>query len=182
MSTTSKKARTSAENGKKGGRPKGKKTQAVLEREAVFKEFRNRVVRLADILLDNQLVLARGQTFLYKIEKYYEKVKDKKGKMTQVLRQRPPERVTNEYEIRQYLEGLVEQGDMNDPEDTYYFLTTKEPDNKAIDSMLNRTFGKAVQAIAFTDPDGGSLIDDETKQKSKKAVAQALAGDTGTRR
>lgn len=184
MSTTSEKVKRAArENGKKGGRPKGKKTQAVLERDAVLKEFRQRVARLTDRLLDAQLTRALGQTFLYKVEKYYETVTDDKGKQRRVLRRKPPELVTEEWEIRAYLDGEVKSVDLDDegvdpkdPEATYYFLTTKEPDSKAIDSMLNRTFGKAVQAVALTDKDGQDIIDDETRKKAKAAVAAALGG------
>jgi len=172
----------SRKNGKKGGRKPGVKNKSTLEREAVLKELKQRVLGVAHGLLDSQLVLARGTSYLYKIEKYWEKVTDKKGKPTKVLRRKPPKLVEDEWEIRQYLEGLTEEGDLEDPEDTYYFMTTKSPDNKAIDSMMNRTFGKAVQALALTDPEGEDLYDAETKKKSKDAVAQILGRGKDSRK
>jgi hypothetical protein len=94
----------------------------------------------ADLLFDAQFGLARGQTFLYKIEKYYE------GKRkNRILRRKKPQLVTAQWEIEDYLENRMDEGDLEDEEATYYFLTTKKPTNQAIDSMLARTFGKAVQ-------------------------------------
>jgi len=162
------------ENGKLGGRPKGTKSKATLEKEAVLKAFRERAMSVADQLLDSQLILARGQTFLYKITK--ELVIDKKGKKT--YRNRKPKLVIDQAEIEKYLEGLIDEGDKNnpkDPKDAYYFITTKEPNNSAIDSILDRTFGKAVSRTELTGKDGLPLIPDaETKKKSDKAIDEYL--------
>ena len=144
-------AHIARENGKKGGRPKGTKNPATLERERVLAELRQRTMRVAGVLFDSQLALARGQSYLYKIEKYREKV----GK-NYVLKKKKPKLVTEQWEIEQYLEGLVEEGNMQDPEDTYYFIVTRQPNTKAIDSLLDRTFGKAQQNIDFTS--GGKAI------------------------
>jgi hypothetical protein len=137
---------TASANGKKGGRPKGSKASSTLEREAVLKEFRMKVMRAADVLFTSQLHIARGQTYLYKIEK--ELLVGPKGGKKYVKSK--PILVESQSEIEQYLLGLVEEGDPddeNDPLATYYFLTAKDPDNKAIDSLLDRTFGKATQPI-----------------------------------
>jgi hypothetical protein len=128
------------------GRKKGSKSKATLEKEAVLKAFRERVMRNADILFDSQLTLARGQTFLYKIEKELQ-IGPKGGKRYVSSK---PKLVTNQWEIEAYLENTLIEGDPedeNDPNATYYYLTTKEPDNRAIDSMLDRTFGRATQPI-----------------------------------
>jgi hypothetical protein len=148
---------TARENGKKGGRPKGSKSKATLKREAVIAAFRDRVMSVADQLLDAQLSLSKGQTFLYKIEK--EKVIGPKGGVS--YKNKKPVLVTNQEEIERYLERLVDEGDMddeNDPGDAYYYITTKEPNNMAIDSMLDRTFGKPVNAIELTGKDGERLL------------------------
>lgn len=132
---------TSRENGKKGGRPFGSKNKTTLEKQAALERFQERVRSVVDPLFDYQLTLARGQTFLYRIDKE-EIGKGKYRKLKPVL-------VTNQQEIENYLEGLVEEGDMEDDTDpaaAYYFLTTKEPSNFAIDSLLDRTFGKAAYA------------------------------------
>lgn len=137
------------------GRKKGTKSAKTLEREAVLAAFRQRAMKIADLLLDSQLTLARGQTFLYKIEKEW-RGNDKKGYWHKL----PPKLVTSQIEIESYLEGRVEEGDEDndqDPGATYYFLTTKEPNNQAVDSILDRTFGKSTQGVELSGKDGGSI-------------------------
>lgn len=145
--------------------------------------MQQRIMEGADLLLDSQWSVARGVTFLYKIEKYWEKVADKKGKEVKVLRRKPPELVTAEWEIRAYIQGLVddvelEEGNVNkqDPEATYYFITTQKPDSRAIDSLISRAFGRHVQPVMLTDEDGEGITDDESKNTSKKAIAELLGG------
>lgn len=139
-------------NNHKGGRPKGKKSTKTLEKEQVLGALRQRIMKKADRILDSQLMLANGQQFLYKIEKE-EVVGPKGGKSYHAKR---PELVTSESEIRDYIENLAENEGvytLEDPEDrsaTYYFITTKEPNNFAIDSMLNRAFGKATDHLDVT--------------------------------
>ena len=128
------------------GRKKGSKSAKTLEREAVLAAFRQRAMKHADILLSAQLTRARGMSFLYKIEK--EKIVGPKGGIHYVNKR--PVLVTSEFEIEEYLAGLIEEGDMdneNDPGATYYYITAHEPDNSAIDSILDRTFGKPVQNV-----------------------------------
>lgn len=140
----------SKENGKKGGRPKGKKNPATLEKEAVLAVYREKIMKSADVLFRSQLHLAAGQTYLYKIEKELQ-IGPKGGKKYVASR---PKLVTAQSEIEEYLMGLTVEGDIDDNDDkngTYYFITTKDPDNKAIDSMLDRALGKAVQPHAGSD-------------------------------
>jgi hypothetical protein len=163
-------------NGKKGGRPKGKKSQATLEKEKVLAEMKQRIMRISQRLLDAQLTRAIGMTFLYKIEK--EKIVGPKGGIS--YRNKPPVRVTSEEEIRDYLDNKAAKanGDLEDDKDrsaTYYYMTTSEPDTHAIDSMYNRTYGKPTQSVEISGPNGAALFSDDTKRKSKSAVAQAIA-------
>ena len=149
-------------NGKLGGRPKGKKTEATLEKEKVLAAFKERTMQVADVLLNSQLTLAKGQTFLYKIEKYWEG----SGK-NRILRKKKPQIVTAQWEIEDYLEGKIESGEEDDYEATYYFITTKEPNNNAIDSLLDRAFGKASQSIAVSGGLNISKVLDELEQEKK---------------
>lgn len=145
------------------GRKKGSKSAATLEREATLKHFRERTMRAADILFNSQLSLARGLAFLYKIEKYWEGT----GRH-RVLRQKKPQLVTDQWEIEAYLEGQLEEGDLDDREATYYFITTKEPDNKAIDSLLDRALGKSVQLLELPpDADTGVVVGFTFKRNEK---------------
>lgn len=131
-------------NNHKGGRPKGKKGIKTLEREIIAEAIRQRTLRNVDIIYDSQLTIAKGLTFLYKIEKEW--IATGKGPKKGYWKNKKPELVESQAEIEAYLEERIEnQGDMDDDQDsgaTYYFLTTKEPNNMAIDSMLNRAIGK----------------------------------------
>lgn len=140
------------------GRKKGSKSATTIEKERVLAEIRQRIMQNAQRILDAQLSKGLGQQFLFKIEK--EVIVGPKGGKT--YHNKRPEMVTDPDEIRAYLDGLVENGDMDDssdPEATYYFITTKEPDNMAIDSMLNRTFGKPTENIDIKS-DGKSISPD----------------------
>jgi hypothetical protein len=134
------------------GRKPGTKNPETLQKEAVLKEFRGRVMNAADVLFNAQLSLARGMSFLYKIEK--ELIIGPKG--GESWKKLPPKRVESTIEIESYLNGEIGDTDLDDGTGaTYYYITTKEPNNQAIDSMLDRVFGKSAQAI--TGPDGKDL-------------------------
>jgi len=146
---------TSIENGIKGGRPKGRKNNKTLERELALERIRQRVFEATDVLVNGQLTNARGVSYLYKIEKT--KVIGPKGGIS--YRAERPKLVTNEYEIENYLAGLIEEGDaddQNDPAATYYYITTEKPETPAAKELWDRALGKAPQAI--TGPDGGAVV------------------------
>jgi len=116
------------------GRPKGGKNAATLEKERVFAEMRCRIAKSTDKLLNAQMNLAEGCQYLYVIKT----ITDSNGKKT---KQRP-EIVERQSIIEKFLAGELDQMD-----DEYYYLTTEKPDNKALDSLFDRTFGKAQQNI-----------------------------------
>lgn len=156
-------------NGKKGGRPPGSKNKTTLEREVVLRGIQQRIMEGADILLDRMWHLALGQAYLYKIEKYYVGTgKDRK------IKNKKPKLVTKETEIREYLTEIAEGPITHIPEATYYFITTEKPDGRTIEALYNRTFSRSVTPVALTDENGKSVFDDESKEKSKKALAQLL--------
>lgn len=144
---------TSRNNGKKGGRPKGSKSKATLEKEAALAEFRAKVVQSADLIFQSQMALVRGYSYLYKIEKRRVVKKLGKGQTEVTYVPQPPKLVTGQWEIESYLQGLVEEGDMHDyadPSATYYYIVTKDPSNAAAESLLNRTFGSSTQKMDIT--------------------------------
>lgn len=120
------------------GAPKGHRPKT-LEKLEALKLFKDRVVRLADRLANAQVSLATGLTFLYVIRT----VDGKRQK---------PELVEDQETIEAYLEGELEG-----LEDEYYYITTKEPNNQALDSLLNRTFGKPTESIELSGKDGKDL-------------------------
>lgn len=114
------------------GRKPGSLNKKTLEEKLIKEEMRQRILRSVQPLLDAQFSLAKGVNLLYYVGK------DSKGKNLK------PELVTDRYTIEEYLIGAL------DDSDGYYYITTERPDNKAIDSLLDRTFGKAMQSIDHT--------------------------------
>jgi hypothetical protein len=113
------------------GRPKGKLNKLNEQRQKAKKRFIERVNKMVDELFNAQASIAKGVSYLYRVDK------DDKGKdMEAVL-------VTDPGEIKSYIDGA---GD----EDSYYYITTERPDNRALDSMLNRAFGKPEEHIDLT--------------------------------
>ncbi|MDQ0672949.1 hypothetical protein QFZ36_000510 [Pseudarthrobacter siccitolerans] len=113
------------------GRKPGVQEAATIERAAVLAAYRARVARNADRLFNSQLALAEGLQILFRVDK------DSKGNDL------PAVQVTDAAEIKAYIDGETEG-------EEYYFISTKTPDNRAIDSMLDRAFGKAQQSIDLT--------------------------------
>lgn len=150
-------AHIARENGKKGGRPVGSKNIATLEREAVMEKWRQRTYGFMDNLQDSQMTLARGQMFLYRIDKEY--VITGKGKG--FWRKMRPVQVQDEEEIRNFIEheadGTNPAEDSSESGSSWYYITSKEPSNQAIDSMLDRAGGKAVAVTQVQGHDGGAL-------------------------
>ncbi len=126
---------------KGAGHPKGKKTAHVLEREAILGAYRQRVCAQAQRLLDAELTVALGCTFLYRKPKEAPKGKERKV-----------ERVTDAETIEKFLNGELE-GDKD-----FYFITTEKPDPLTIRGMFDRTFDRPAQRMELTGEGGASLI------------------------
>lgn len=119
------------------GRKKGGINSDGKDRLEALKQFKDRVAANLDRLFNAQLNLAQGTTYMYRVEMRV----NKQGKEYEAH-----ELVTDPEEIKQALDrGLEESNGVN-----YYYITTKDPDNKAIDSMIDRTFGKPQQAMDLT--------------------------------
>lgn len=127
------------------GRKPGTANQSTIWRAKVKRELQDRIAAHAEALLNSQLTLAKGVSYLYRIDK------DSKGNNLR------PVLVTIPGEIEDYLAG-------NADEDSYYYITTERPENRAIDSMLDRTFGKAEQSLDLKNTDGSlkPLVVDST--------------------
>lgn len=115
------------------GRPKGSENEETRKKRVVEEEFKQRVLRSANKLISSQMNLAQGVQMLYVIEKT-EKGANKK-----------PRLITDQETIESYLAGELD----GDP-DEYYFITTERPDNKALDSLFDRVFGKSVNNVDIT--------------------------------
>lgn len=127
------------------GRKKGKLSAATLERIKVEEAFKQRILGHVDNLFNSQLALAQGLTHLFRIDETGE---GKNKKREHVL-------VTDPQEIKDVLDET--KGGSGVYDEHYYFITTKDPENKAIDSMFDRAFGKAAQSINLGNQDGEVL-------------------------
>jgi len=118
-----------------------------VEQRAIEAAFHQRILGAVDRLFNSQITLAEGRSYLFRIDEVGE---GKEKKRRHVL-------VTDPTEIAKYLDGQldgVEPGETGD----YYYLQTKDPDNRSIDSMLDRVFGRAQQKVELTGSDGRDLI------------------------
>ncbi len=130
---------------KGAGRKEGSLNKKTIEKQKAEKAFVQRILQSVDRLFNAQLSLAEGSTFLYRVDEVGEG-KDKR---------REHNLVTDPEEIKEVLDETDGAGGTVD--ETYYYITTKAPDNKAIDSLLDRAFGKPLSKTALTDPEGKSL-------------------------
>jgi hypothetical protein len=129
------------------GRPKGSLSKSTIEKKTIEKEMTQRILRSANKLINSQMNLAIGAQHLYRIDK----VETKKGEY-----EKKPVLVTNQDEIEAYLAG-----EYDDEEDRYYYITTRDPENKALDSLFDRVFGKAMSNLNVK---GGFSITDLIKK------------------
>ena len=122
--------------GPKPGTP-FKKTIEKKEAEKVFHQL---ILKKLSRLTQAQFNLAEGLTYVYKI---VESGTDKNPKREHVL-------VTDPIEIQDFLNE--NDGGDGEVDGTYYYITTKAPDGKAIDSLIDRVFGKPKQSVEVDNP------------------------------
>lgn len=140
------------------GRKKGSKGKTTIEKKIIEDELKQRVLRSAQVLLSSQMNLAQGVQMLYCIKT------DKKGNRSK------PELITDQGTIESYLDGELDYNE----DGKYYFITTERPDNRALDSLFDRVFGKATQPIDLDPKDQGGFeliitkySDGKSKRKNK---------------
>lgn len=141
--------------GKLGGRPIGSKTEATLQKEAIARELKQFFMKVAKPLAISQAALAKGLTFLYVIKTY------KGGKRSK------PMIVKDTDVIERYLAGELDNG-----QNEYFFMATERPNNQALDSIFDRSFGKAIATVEITGKDGQDLYrpGEEDKDLAQKAL------------
>lgn len=115
------------------GRPKGAKNKATLEKQKVAEAFNQRVMQKADALFNAQLTLAVGSMKVFRID---EEGEGKSKKRVHTL-------VTDADEIKALLDE--HDGSPGVVDGVFYYFSDVPPDNKAIDSMLNRALGKPME-------------------------------------
>lgn len=116
------------------GRPFGSLSKKTQEQKIIDEEFKGRILNSVHELLTAQFNIAKGTSYLYRIDE----IKDGNDtKKVYVL-------VDDPREIENVLNECEGTGMMDNH---YYYITTKEPDNRALDSLFDRVFGKAPQKI-----------------------------------
>jgi hypothetical protein len=141
--------------GKSGGaRPgsgmrKGTKLKRTLEKEHIYAEYKQRVMKHADTIFNAQITNAVGNVYIYQVIEEVNEDGKKTGKKKHVLIE-DPETIKEVLDENQGQSGLVDED--------YFIVTTAKPDNQAIGDMLDRAFGKATQTLAG-DPENPLLGD-----------------------
>jgi hypothetical protein len=116
------------------GKPKGIPNKKTVEKRIAEEEFKDRILLNIHELLNAQMNIAKGSSFLYKIE---ESGEGKNKRREHIL-------VTDPEEIKEVLDECEGDGLLDD---NYYYITTKMPDNRALDSLIDRVFGKPKESL-----------------------------------
>lgn len=162
-------------NGLKLGRKVGIRTPKTLAREAIEREVKNKIMERAMPLVRAAMIPALGQNFVYKIveEKSDDRISINKKTGEQKITpgkilSRKHVLVTDPEEIALALDQMEEGA--SHPDDAYYYVTTKEPDHKAIETLWNRAFGKPRESVdvnvtaKFSLKDLGRRVDEIRKE------------------
>ncbi len=148
-------------SGNPAGKPAGIPNKRTIERKIVEQEFKDRILFNIQDLLTAQLNIAKGTSYLYKI--VYHQQGTKSERKEHIL-------VTDPIEIKDFLDEL--QGDVDGIlEDTYYYIATKQPDNRALDSLMDRVFGRAIQPMDLSsggEPIGVVFLPMRRKEEDKQ--------------
>lgn len=150
---TTKKAKEMAEKAKKsprhGKHGKLKKTIAI---EEAYKRVQEKIIERSLKLIDTQTILAHGTIKIFCIHSHWEG----SGKKKSLIRDKPylvedDETIINVIDY-QYGDGDTDPNDHEDDDDEfdYYFVSTKDPDNRAIKDQLDRIGLKAPDKIDLT--------------------------------
>ncbi len=143
------------------GRKKGSLNKTTIERNKVLDLAKDIIAGRTRKLIDTQSVLAMGALKVFCIRSHWEG----SGKNKKLIRDKAF-LVENEEDIIKILD--YEYGDGEDPnkhehgEDwDYFFVVTKDPENNAINSLLDRTFGRPTEHKVLESTKGmGALLDD----------------------
>jgi len=121
------------------GRPKGSENEDTKIRRVAEQNFKTRVANQVDRIFNSQLDLAIGEKYLM-----VKRVEGEgKNRRTWV------EVVTDLETIKQFIDD--DGASLNaDAGEDYYYMTTKPANNQALDSLMNRAFGKPKESVDHT--------------------------------
>lgn len=126
-----------------GGRPKGSKSKTTIQREEALELAKDIIAGRTRKLIDIQTILAMGAIKVFKSCSHYVGTGKNARKITE-----KPVVVTDDDEIINAIDHYFHEGESPNDDLTYYFVATKDPENKAIDSLLDRAYGKPKESVA----------------------------------
>jgi len=141
------------------GRKQGRLAIKTLQKMAVKRELDQRVMSKATQLFNAQYAKAVGSIQVFRID---EEGTGKNKKKVHTL-------VTDPNEIGEVLDATEGNGGGVVGED-FYFVSNVHPDNRAIDSMFDRTFGKANQSLEITETQKTYTEDDLARELFKRLI------------
>jgi len=162
MTTKTNNTMTNTHGGKRSGagRKPGRLSIKTLQKLAVKRELDQRVLNSADQLFNAQYAKAVGSIQVFRID---EKGTGKNKKKVHTL-------VTAAAEITEVLNSIDGTGGIVGED--FYFITDIPPDNRAIDSMYDRTFGKPNQSLEIIEPQHVYTEDDLARELFKRLIAK----------
>lgn len=140
------------------GRPKGTQSEHTKLMVKAKQKFNARASKLAMRLLSSQAIIALGTHTLMRLDPLTKKA-------TVVRDDKEIEAVFNEFA------NVDDSGIVNGK---YYFITHGEPNNMAIESILNRVWGKAKESLDLTT--GGEALNAPNKEEIDNAVMEYIMG------
>lgn len=148
-------------------RPKKFDITETEKKRIQMEAFRNSVFEAQQKLVNAQLAVALGTSWLYRVD-----IDDNGNR-------KKPVQVTDEQEVQEYLAGMYDKGRAE-----YYYIFTEKPDTRAIDSLLDRALGKAesVKSAPEEQEDLGVIIypTSNTEQLEQSEASQnVIDGDEG---
>ncbi len=133
MGVSEKSIEASRNNGMLGGRPKGT-LSLVRQMELKQKEILLKTIyKKTKALTSAGLSVALGQIFCYKI------IRDQEDKVIKHVLVEDPKEIEKALDLIS-ANGISEDGN-------FYYITTKEPDYKAVEMLLNRAYGKPKESL-----------------------------------
>jgi len=146
------------------GRPKGLRNVATVEREKILEMAKDIIAGRTKRLIDVQSILAMGAIKVFVIRSHWEGT----GKNKKLIKSKP-KIVSDDDELANALDHEFGEGESPNDENSYYFVVTKDPDNQAINSLLDRTFGKATEKkVTKLEVDD---VDEETSRLAQGALS-----------
>ncbi len=127
--------KTSANNGKLGGRPKGSKSYSTLSKEAAREALRQIVLNEMGEMTAAQIAAAKGLSHFI--------LRDPKtGKFERVT---DPDRIVEALNADEAKQGST------------FYIHTKDPSVQAFTDLMNRALDKPAEQVKVTGEDGGPV-------------------------